>query len=122
MHFFNVEKNYPKAYTYLENSLLYFPNDFDARATLMQTALFLDKDEQAYEISLDLLKAQFPTQRQAYINSIQCALEAAYYEQALELSNAYLELWPDDQLISQINSRLRENDQPGYLKDLFQIN
>lgn len=122
MHFFNVEKNYAKAYTYLGNSLLYFPNDNDARATLMQTALILDKDEQAYEISMDLLKAQFPTQRQAYISSIQCALEAAYYEQALELSNAYLEIWPDDNLVSQINTRIKENDQPGYLKDLFQIN
>jgi hypothetical protein len=119
IHFFHVEKNYPKAYTYLENSLLYFPNDPTVKSTLMQAAMFLNQPERAYELSMNLLQEQYPSKQQSFVFAIQCALEVEQYPVALQLSTDYLKEWPKDQLILEINQRLLEGKDLEVLKELF---
>lgn len=117
----DYEKDPARAYIYLEKALTYYPQDNYARLLLMESCLFLDQNEQAYNLSLELQKNNYPDQQTASVTQIQTALFATKYAEALKHSHNHLLQWSNDTVMQKINQRLANNDRVEELKNYFYV-
>lgn len=117
--FLDVHKDVSKAYVYLEKALLYYPQDNYTKLLLLECYLLLDSPEQAYELALELRKANYPNQQNASVTLVQCALMAEKYADAQQHSQEHLKAFPNDKNMQVINQRLRNNIDIAQLKNMF---
>ncbi len=112
-------REYEKARSDFETAHLYYPEGKENMLYLMEANFILKDFDKAYNNALLLMKMKYPTQQQSMLYGIHCSLEAEQYNECLALSNQYLQKFKQDQLVNEINQRLKNNDRVNELKYLF---
>ncbi|MEO0638384.1 MAG: hypothetical protein AAFY70_01560 [Bacteroidota bacterium] len=118
-YYLRVVKNNVKGYEIAEQAYRYAPNEKNALLYMMEKHFLGKEYQQAYEFARQLLKIQYPSEAKAYAISIQCALEAGLYKEALTLTRDRREKVGSDPLFDQIQLRLETQSAPDSLKYLF---
>ncbi len=117
--YYNFDKDYQNAYHYLNESLDYSKDNWVAKYHLLHTCIVLNRPEEAYALSLDLLKDSYPSLEQAYVVSLQCAINAKKYAEALKHAQDYLKHDPKNEFFILIVNRIESNDRLDELIELF---
>jgi hypothetical protein len=98
----------------------YYFSDFNSIILSKLEAHFLLKNyTHAFMLSEQLIEKKYPTEENAYRISIHCALEAKMYQKALEKSENYIGKFGANNLINEVNQRLKSNENIQDLKFLF---
>ena len=108
-----------QAKSYFAQLLFYFPDHPEATLRLMETEFLLQNYVAAYGQARSLVRLDYPDERTALRIGIHCALEAANYPAAEKHCRAYLELYPEDQMIREIHVKLLEQTDLETLKLRF---
>ena len=112
-------KKFEEAKTYFTEALSYDSQSKRAYIGLTECCLQMDQRQEAYRYSKKLLEWNYPSTSKSLLINIQCALEAKEYTDALQLTQTYLKLNPQDKFIRTIENRLINQDGVDSLKHLF---
>ncbi|MDY8135844.1 tetratricopeptide repeat protein [Aquimarina sp. 2201CG5-10] len=91
----------------------------NAKLLSLEAYFMLNQYEEAFKISKELVKVQFPDAKKALKMNLHCALEADLYQEAFETSTIILKNWPNDETSQEVYQRLKSNDRIKELKFLF---
>lgn len=106
--FYRVKmKDYVKALEYHEKARIFDPDLIANYIGLMESNYFLERFEDAYRYSLKLVENNYPDTKKAFRIAIDCAIQAQLYTEVLQLSEAYLLEWKDEDII-QLNHEIKE--------------
>ena len=97
----------------------YYPSLGNNVMLQMEAAFRLKEMKEAYNLSQELIKLKEPTEQKALQIAVHCALEAAFYDNALEHSKAYLDKFGQDSTIQTVKIRLENQDSVSTIKNLF---
>ena len=117
--YLRVQKDYPKAMSFLNRAERYYPPENLGLLYKMETHFVLKQFPEAYEYALRLMDISYPSEDKSNAIAIQCALEAGLYEEALELSVRYLKKWPNNSLINEVYRRLMADENREEIRLLF---
>jgi len=107
------------AHAYFDQALEYDAANKDLVLLQMEAYFFSGNFREAYSRSLDLIALDYPSGSKAHKIAIQCALEAALYQQAFLLCEQYLARFGPDALVQTTYDRLELNEDVEHLKQLY---
>lgn len=111
-------REYEKAIIYFQQSNEYYFSQNNHLLTL-EAYFQMEAYDKAYATSKILIHNEYPSLQNAYKISIHCGLEAKLYNEVLLMCNIYLQQWPEDQTVVEVQKRLLNNDRVDELKKLF---
>ncbi len=112
-------KEYSEALKYHQLAEKYGPRMGVNILGIVETHFLQEQYDEALRYSKKLIDVPYPSTQRAYLISIQCALEAQDYQEAMHLSSQYLKYHPEDEFIEGINDKLINADGVDSLKFLF---
>lgn len=113
-------QEYNLAYTFIKRSLDFYDSNKN-RLKLLEACMYLEEYEEAFELSQQLLKVNFPNHQRALTAVIQVALFKADYQTAMNYCIGYLEKYPEDATMQEIYYRLMNDIELDELKNYFII-
>jgi hypothetical protein len=114
-----VKKDYNASLGILTSIAYYHPDISIVDLYIMENYFMLGEMEKSYEYALRLIASEYPSERKSLRIGIHVALEAGLYDNGYQHAYDFLQKWPDDRVIREVQIRLSNNDRVGELKFLF---